>query len=150
MAELKIGDQAPEFTLPDETGKPVSLSDFRGKRVVVFFYPRDNTPGCTAQACGFRDEFGVIQDKNAVVLGVSGQGAKSHQSFKSKNSLPFPLLSDEDHAMSKEYGVWGEKRFMGMLIINRSHYVIGPDGKIEDIQIGVSPKDSVSLAIGKL
>jgi len=150
MAELKIGDQAPEFTLPDETGKPVSLSDFRGKRVVVFFYPRDNTPGCTAQACGFRDEFGVIQDKNAVVLGVSGQGAKSHQSFKSKNSLPFPLLSDEDHAMSKEYGVWGEKRFMGMLITNRSHYVIGPDGKIEDIQIGVSPKDSVSLAIGKL
>ena len=150
MAELKIGDQAPEFTLPDETGKPVSLSDFRGKRVVLFFYPRDNTPGCTAQACGFRDEFGVIQDKNAVVLGVSGQGAKSHQSFKSKHSLPFPLLSDEDHEMSKQYGVWGEKKFLGMLITNRSHYVIGPDGTIEDIQIGVSPKDSVSLAIGKL
>lgn len=150
MAGLKIGDQAPEFTLPDETGKPVSLSDFRGKRVVIFFYPRDNTPGCTAQACGFRDEFGVIQDKNAVVLGVSGQGAKSHQSFKSKNSLPFPLLSDEDHEMSKQYGVWGEKRFMGMLITNRSHYVIGPDGKIEDIQIGVSPGDSVSLAMSKL
>jgi peroxiredoxin Q/BCP len=150
MAELKIGDQAPEFTLPDETGKPVSLSDFRGKRVVVFFYPRDNTPGCTAQACGFRDEFSVIQDKNAVVLGVSGQGSKSHQSFKSKNSLPFPLLSDEDHAISKQYGVWGEKRFLGMLITNRSHYVIGPDGKIEDIQIGVSPGDSVSLAMGKL
>jgi peroxiredoxin Q/BCP len=150
MAELKVGDQAPAFTLPDETGNPVSLSDFKGKRVVLFFYPRDNTPGCTAQACGFRDEFGVIQDKNAVVLGVSGQGAKSHQSFKSKHSLPFPLLSDEDHEMSKEYGVWGEKKFLGMLITNRSHYVIGPDGKIEDIQIGVSPKDSVSLAIGKL
>lgn len=150
MAELKIGDQAPEFTLPDETGNPVSLSDFRGKRVVLFFYPRDNTPGCTAQACGFRDEYGVIQDKNAVVLGVSGQGAKSHQSFKSKHSLPFPLLSDEDHEMSKQYGVWGEKKFLGMLITNRSHYVIGPNGAIEDIQIGVSPKDSVSLAIGKL
>ena len=107
MSQLKVGDQAPEFTLPDETGKPVSLSDFRGKRVVLFFYPRDNTPGCTAQACGFRDEFGVIQDKNAVVLGVSGQGAKSHQGFKSKNSLPFPLLSDEDHEVSKKYGVWG-------------------------------------------
>src|SRR5438445_6205373 len=114
MPELKVGDPAPEFTLPDETGKPVSLSDFRGKRVVLFFYPRDNTPGCTAQACGFRDEFSVIQDKNAVVLGVSGQGAKSHQSFKTKNSLPFPLLSDEDHEMSKRYGVWGEKPCMGM------------------------------------
>jgi peroxiredoxin Q/BCP len=150
MAELKIGDQAPEFTLPDETGKPVSLSDFRGKRVVLFFYPKDNTPGCTAQACGFRDEFSVIQDKNAVVLGVSGQGAKSHQSFKAKNSLPFPLLSDEDHEMSKRYGVWGEKRFMGFLITNRSHFVIGPDGKLEDVQIGVSPGDSVRLAVDKI
>ena len=147
MSDLKIGDPAPEFTLPDEDGNPVSLSDFRGKRVVLFFYPRDNTPGCTAQACGFRDEFSVIQDKNAVVLGVSGQGKKSHQSFKSKNSLPFPLLSDEDHEMSKRYGTWGEKRFMGMLITNRSHFVIGPDGKLEDVQVGVSPGDSVRLAM---
>src|SRR5260370_25582297 len=96
MPELKIGDSAPEFTLPDETGKSVSLSDFRGKRVVLFFYPRDNTPGCTAQACGFRDEFSVIQDKNALVLGGSGHGAKSHQSFKAKNSRPVPLPSDKD------------------------------------------------------
>jgi peroxiredoxin Q/BCP len=100
MQELKVGDPAPEFTLPDENGNPVSLANFRGKRVVLFFYPRDNTPGCTAQACGFRDEFAVIQDKNAVVLGVSGQGAKSHRSFKAKISLPFPLLSDEDHSVS--------------------------------------------------
>ncbi len=150
MPELKVGDAAPEFTLPDETGKPVSLSDFKGKRIVIFFYPRDNTPGCTAQACGFRDEFGVISDKNAVVLGVSGQGAKSHQGFKSKNSLPFPLLSDEDHTVSKQYGVWGEKRFLGMLITNRSHFVIGPDGKLEDVQIGVSPGDSVRLAVEKV
>jgi thioredoxin-dependent peroxiredoxin len=150
MAPLKIGDQAPEFTLPDETGSPVSLADYKGKRVVLFFYPRDNTPGCTAQACGFRDEFGVIQDKNAIVLGVSGQGAKSHQSFKSKHSLPFPLLSDEDHEVSKKYGVWGDKRFLGMLITNRSHFVIGPDGKLEDVQIGVSPKDSVLRAMQAL
>ncbi len=147
MEELKVGDPAPEFTLPDENGNPVSLSDFRGKRVVLFFYPRDDTPGCTAQACGFRDEFGVIEDKNAVVLGVSGQGAKSHTKFKAKYSLPFPLLSDEDHSVSVKYGVWGEKRFMGILITNRSHFVIGPDGKLEDVQIGVSPADSVRLAV---
>ena len=150
MQTLKVGDPAPKFTLPDENGNPVSLADFRGKRVVLFFYPRDNTPGCTAQACGFRDEFTVIQDKNAVVLGVSGQGAKSHRSFKAKHSLPFPLLSDEDHAVSVKYGVWGEKRFMGMLITNRSHFVIGPDGKLEDVQVGVSPKDSVQLAVSTI
>jgi peroxiredoxin Q/BCP len=150
MEQLKVGDPAPEFTLPDENGNPVSLADFRGKRVVLFFYPRDNTPGCTAQACGFRDEFAVIQDKNAVVLGVSGQGAKSHRSFKAKHSLPFPLLSDEDHSVSVKYRVWGEKRFMGMLITNRSHFVIGPDGKLEDVQVGVSPKDSVRLAVSTI
>ena len=147
MVELKVGDPAPEFTLPDENGNPVSLADFRGKRVVLFFYPRDNTPGCTAQACGFRDEYAVIQDKNAVVLGVSSQGAKSHQSFKAKNSLPFPLLSDEDHEVSVKYGVWGKKRFLGMLITDRSHFVIGPDGTLEDAQVSVSPKDSVRLAV---
>ena len=150
MEQLKVGAPAPDFTLPDENGNLVSLADFRGKRVVLFFYPRDNTPGCTAQACGFRDEFTVIQDKNAVVLGVSGQGAKSHRSFKAKHSLPFPLLSDEDHAVSVKYGVWGEKRFMGMLITNRSHFVIGPDGKLEDVQVGVSPKDSVQLAVSTI
>jgi thioredoxin-dependent peroxiredoxin len=147
MEQLKVGEQAPEFTLPDENVNPVSLSDFRGKRVVLFFYPRDDTPGCTAQACGFRDEFGVIQDKNAVVLGVSGQGAKSHTKFKAKYLLPFPLLSDEDHSVSVKYGVWGEKRFMGNLITNRSHFVIGPDGKLEDVQVGVKPLDSVRLAV---
>jgi peroxiredoxin Q/BCP len=147
MEQLKVGDPAPEFTLPDENGNPVSLVDFRGKRVVLFFYPRDNTPGCTAQACGFRDEFSVIGDKNAVVLGVSAQGARSHQKFKAKYSLPFPLLSDEDHAVSVKYGVWGEKKFMGFLITNRSHFVIGPDGKLEDVQVGVTPKDSVRLAV---
>src|SRR5947208_13763821 len=143
MQTLKVGDPAPDFTLPDENGNLVSLADFRGKRVVLFFYPRDNTPGCTAQACGFRDEFAVIQDKNAVVLGVSGQGAKSHRSFKAKHSLPFPLLSDEDHAVSVKYGVWGEKGCMGMLITNHIHVVICTDAKLEDAQSGVSLKHSV-------
>jgi thioredoxin-dependent peroxiredoxin len=147
MEELKVGDPAPEFMLPDENGHLVALSDFRGKRVVLFFYPQDDTPGCTAQACGFRDEFAVIQEKNAVVLGVSGQGAKSHQKFKAKYSLPFRLLSDEDHTVSVKYGVWGEKRFIGNLITNRSHFIIGPDGKLEDVQVGVTPADSVRLAV---
>jgi peroxiredoxin Q/BCP len=147
MEQLKVGEQAPEFTLPDENENQVSLSDFRGKRVVLFFYPRDDTPGCTAQACGFRDEFGVVRDKNAVVLGVSGQGAKSHTKFKAKYSLPFSLLSDEDHSVSVKYGVWGEKKFMGHLITNRSHFVIGPDGTLQDVQVGVTPADSVRLAV---
>ena len=146
-AVLEEGAPAPDFELLDENGNPVSLADFRGKRVVLFFYPRDDTPGCTVQACGFRDEFAVIHDKNAVVLGVSGQGAKSHTKFKAKYSLPFPLLSDEDHSMSVKYGVWGEKRFMGNLITNRSHFIIGPDGKLEDVQVGVTPNDSVKLAV---
>lgn len=150
MEQLKVGEPAPEFTLPDENGNPVSLSDFRGKRVVLFFYPKDDTPGCTAQACAFRDEFSVVEDNDAVVLGISGQGAKSHQKFKNKYSLPFPLLSDEDHEVSIKYGVWGEKRFMGFLITNRSHFVIGPDGKLEDVQVGVKPLDSARLALDKI
>src|SRR5207244_11933658 len=104
MQELKVGDPAPDFTLPDENGNLVSLSDFRGKRVVLFFYPRDNTPGCTAQACGFRDEFSVIQDKNAVVLGVSGQGAKSHPPFQANNSLRLPLLAGAAPETTKREG----------------------------------------------
>ena len=139
MAELKVGDQAPEFTLPDETGKPVSLSDFKGKRVVLFFYPRDNTPGCTAQACGFRDEFSVIQDKNAVVLGVSGQGAKSHQSFKAKNSLPFPLLSDESLALTHALRL-PTMSVAGMTLIKRLAMVID-DGVIKKVFYPVFPPD---------
>ena len=146
---LNIGDPAPEFTIPDENGKPVSLSDFKGRRVILYFYPKDDTPGCTAQACGFRDEFPRIEESGAIVLGVSPQGAKSHTAFKAKYQLPFPLLSDEDHAVAEKYGVWGErsmygKKYMGIV---RSHFVIGADGKLEDVQIGVSPKDSVSLAL---
>src|SRR5437667_10805504 len=104
MQTLKVGDPAPEFTLPDENGNPVSLADFRGKRIVLFFYPRDNTPGCTAQACGFRDEFQLIQAKNAVGLGGSGQGAKRHVSLKAKHSLPLPLRPDEHHTVSVNCG----------------------------------------------
>jgi len=149
---LKIGDTAPDFTLPDENGNPVSLSSFKGRKVVLYFYPKDDTPGCTAQACGFRDEYPRVEAANAVVLGVSPDGAKSHQKFKTKQKLPFPLLSDEKHAVAEKYGVWGEKSFMGKKYtgVIRSHFVIDEDGKLADVQIKISPGESVKLALDRL
>lgn len=154
MAEetLKVGDTAPDFELPSDTGETVKLSDFRGKRVVLYFYPRDDTPGCTTQSCGFRDNYPQIEEKNAVVLGVSPDGVKSHQKFKTKFNLPFILLADEQHKVAEAYGVWGEKSFMGKKLIGiiRSHFVIDEQGKIADAQVKVSPTDSVERAIAAL
>src|SRR5687768_5369277 len=131
MAVLKPGDPAPDFEAVNDQDEKVKLSDFRGKRVVLYFYPKDNTSGCTAQACGFRDAYPQIEDKNAVVLGVSADSVKSHQGFKSKYSLPFPLIVDADHKIAEAYGVWQEKsmygrKYMGMA---RSHFVIDENGK---------------------
>lgn len=152
MAILKVGNKAPDFTLPDENGNPVKLSGLQGKKVILYFYPKDDTPGCTTQACGFRDEYPSIEEAGAVVLGVSPDGAKSHVKFKTKQKLPFTLLSDEDHAVAEKYGAWGEKsmygkKYMGIL---RSHFVIDENGKLADAQVGVSPKDSVKLAIERV
>lgn len=149
---LKIGDRAPDFKLTDEQGQIVKLSQFKGKRVILYFYPKDDTPGCTTQACGFRDHYADIQEKNGIVLGISPQDAKSHMKFKTKYNLPFLLLSDPDHAVAETYGAWGErslygKKFMGII---RSHYVIDEHGKIADIQIKVSPQDSITRAIETL
>ncbi|HEX9439841.1 MAG TPA: thioredoxin-dependent thiol peroxidase [Roseiflexaceae bacterium] len=151
-ATLKVGDTAPDFELPSETGEKVKLSDFRGKRVVLFFYPKDNTSGCTTQACGFRDNYPVIEEKNAVVLGVSPDDEKSHQSFKSKYDLPFTLLVDADHKVAETYGAWGErsnygKTYMGII---RSHFIIDEAGKLADVQVQVSPTDSVERAMAAL
>src|SRR5215217_1860597 len=107
MEKLKVGDLAPEFSAVTDAGKSVKLSDYRGKRVVLYFYPKDDTPGCTTQACGFRDSYPAIEEKNAVVLGVSPDDEKSHVKFKSKFNLPFTLLVDADHAIADAYGVWG-------------------------------------------
>ena len=152
MSELKAGDSAPDFETVNEDGDKVSLKALRGKRVVLYFYPKDNTTGCTAQACAFRDAYPRIEDKNAVVLGVSPDSAKSHQSFKSKFSLPFPLLIDQDHKIAEAYGVWREKsmygrKYMGIL---RSHFVIDEQGKLADVQYNVKATDSAPKALASL
>lgn len=146
---LKIGDPAPDFTLPDQDGRPVRLSDLRGRQVIVYFYPKDDTPGCTTQACGFRDAFPRITDANALVLGISPDDAKSHVRFRAKQNLPFTLLSDVDHAVAELYGVWGERSMYGRTFMGivRSHFVIDPNGILSDVQVKVSPKDSVASAL---
>lgn len=150
--QLQIGAPAPDFELPSDTGAPVRLSDFRGKRVILYFYPKDDTSGCTTQACGFRDTYPQFEEQNAVVLGISPDGLKSHQKFKTKYNLPFILLSDEQHSVAEAYGVWGEKKMYGKTYMGviRSHFVIDADGKLLDVQIKVSPTDSVTQALTTL
>ena len=149
---LQIGQLAPDFTLPDENGAPVTLSRLRGQTVILYFYPKDDTPGCTAQACGFRDHYADIQARNGLVLGISPDGAKSHQRFRTKHDLPFTLLSDENHAVAELYGVWGQKQFMGRkyLGVIRSHFVVDEAGRLADVQVAIKPADSVAQALARL
>lgn len=133
MGQLEKGDAAPEFEAKDGEGRAWRLGDLRGKKVVLYFYPADDTPGCTAEACDFRDHHQQFLDANYVVLGVSPQGAESHRAFAEKYSLPFPLLVDEDHAMADAYGAWGERTLYGNKItgVLRSTFVIDENGTIE-------------------
>ena len=149
---LQVGTKAPDFTLSDEHGNSVSLLSFRGKRVILYFYPKDDTPGCTAQACGFRDHFEEIQEKNAVVVGISPDDAHSHQRFRTKYNLPFVLLSDPKHVVAKKYGAWGEKTSVGKKSVGiiRSHFVIDEQGMIADAQVKVKAEASPSLALQTL
>jgi thioredoxin-dependent peroxiredoxin len=140
--KLSEGDTAPDFDLVSDQGMRVKLSDQRGKRVVLFFYPKDDTPGCTRQACGLRDNFADFESNNVVVFGVSPDDQTSHQAFRSKFSLPYPLLVDEDHRVAEAYGVWGEQQRNV-----RSHFVIDEQGRLADIQVGVTPEESVSRAV---
>ncbi len=149
---LTIGDTAPDFELPSDDGKQVKLSDYRGKRVVLYFYPKDDTPGWVKQACGFRDAYPQIEEKNAVVLGVSPDGIESHQKFKTKYNLPFTLLIDDDHKIADVYGVWGEKSFMGKkyMGVNRSHFIVDERGTLIDVQYDIKPEASVQQALEKI
>jgi peroxiredoxin Q/BCP len=130
--KIEEGKPAPAFTLADAGGKPVSLADFAGKHVILYFYPKDDTPGCTKEACGFRDDWKALQKANAVVLGVSADGAASHQKFVAKYKLPFPLLSDPDRKVMTTYGAYGEKMMYGKKTVGviRSTVWIGPDGTV--------------------
>lgn len=133
--ELQVGDPAPNFTLESDAPQKLSLKDFRGKKVILYFYPKDNTPGCTKEACSFRDALGSVTSKDAVVLGVSNDSVDSHKKFKQKYSLNFPLLSDPDKEVSKAYGVYKLKNLYGIKLwgIERSTFLIDEEGKIAKI-----------------
>jgi peroxiredoxin Q/BCP len=133
--EFSVGDKAPDFRAVDETGRSWSLKALKGKTVVLYFYPKDNTSGCTVQACDFRDRYDAFAKKKVTLLGVSPDAAKSHAGFKAKHGLPFPLLVDEDKTIAQAYGVWKEKSMYGRkyMGIERSTFVIGPDGKFSSV-----------------
>lgn len=149
---LKPGDPAPDFNLPDANGNLVRLADFQGKTVVLYFYPRDNTPGCTKEACGFRDAYPDYQAQDTVILGISTDDAKSHTKFVQKFSLPFTLLSDPDGQVAAAYDSYGLKKFMGKeyMGVSRNTFVIGPDGKIEKIYLKVKPDQHATEVLGDL
>ena len=149
---IEEGTKAPEFELTSDEGETVSLEGLRGTPVVLYFYPRDDTPGCTAQACGIRDAWKDFQEAGAVVLGVSPDGEASHATFKEKYGLPFPLLADTDHAVSEAYGVWGEKSMYGKTYmgVNRTTFVIGADGTVERVFEKVKPAEHADQVLDVL
>lgn len=149
---VEKGSPAPGFTLPSDTEGDVSLSDYRGRRVVLYFYPKDDTSGCTTQACDIRDSIARFGELDAVVLGVSPDSVDSHAKFRTKYDLNFPLLADEDHEVAEAYGVWKEKNMYGRTYmgIERSTFLIGEDGTVEAVWRKVSPKDHLDLVMDAL
>jgi peroxiredoxin Q/BCP len=141
--KLKEGDAAPQFTVATNGGGKISLADYKGKNVILYFYPKDDTPGCTKEACAFRDHFAEFKKRGAVVLGVSTDLVKSHDKFVEKFKLPFILLADADKKIVEAYGVWGEKTFMGRKYLgtHRVTFLIGPDGRIRKIWPKVKPDE---------
>jgi thioredoxin-dependent peroxiredoxin len=151
-SKLKEGDLAPDFKASTNTGEEVFLSGLKGKHVVLYFYPKDDTPGCTKEACAFKDHFAAFKKKGVVVLGVSVDPVKSHQKFVDKYKLPFPLLSDEDKKIVNAFGVWGEKTFMGRKYLgtNRVTFWIGPDGRVKKIWWKVKPEEHAEEVLAAL
>jgi peroxiredoxin Q/BCP len=149
---IKASIPAPDFQLPDETGSLHKLSDYRGKYVILYFYPKDDTPGCTTEACGFRDDYTLYQAAGAVVLGVSPDAPKSHIKFKLKYNLPYTLLSDVDHAVCEQYGVWGLKISMGReyMGVLRTTFIIAPDGSIQKVFENVKPDGHSSQILAEI
>lgn len=149
---IEKGSSAPGFTLPSDTEGDVSLSDYRGRTVVLYFYPKDDTPGCTTQACDLRDSLPRFEGVDAVVLGVSPDPVSSHAKFRDKYDLNFPLLADEDHEVAEAYGVWKEKKMYGRTYmgIERSTFLIDGNGTVREVWRKVSPKEHLDLLIGAL
>lgn len=143
------GQAAPLFSLPDQSNQMHDLTDYRGQWVLLYFYPKDNTPGCTREACDLRDQYAAFKQAGLAILGVSVDSVKSHASFANKYSLPFPLLSDSDKTVIKAYGVWGEKKFMGkrFMGIKRSSFLIDPLGKVAKVYASVDPKTHAEMIL---
>jgi len=150
--KLKEGDEAPKFSVAAGGGGKIFLADFTGKNVILYFYPKDDTPGCTKEDCAFRDHFSEFKKHGAVVLGVSTDSVKSHDKFVEKFNLPFTLLADEDKKIVEAYGVWGEKSFMGRKYMgtHRVTFLIGPDGRIKKIWPHVKPEDHAKEVLAEL
>jgi peroxiredoxin Q/BCP len=149
---LTVGSLAPDFTLPDADGTPHTLSAERGHWVLVYFYPKDNTPGCTTQACDLRDDWSAFQKANCTVWGISTDSVASHARFRDTYTLPFPLLADTEKAVVKAYGVWAPKKFMGREFLGtlRTSFLIDPDGVIQRIYPGVKPATHATLVLADL
>jgi peroxiredoxin Q/BCP len=149
---VEEGKEAPDFELASDTGERVRLSDLRGRPVVLYFYPKDDTPACTTQACSFRDAYGEFEERRAIVLGVSPDTESSHASFKAKHKLPFTLLADPEHEVAERYGVWVEKTMYGKtsMGIKRSTFVIDEEGKVAKAMLGVKPDNHADLVLSAL
>jgi peroxiredoxin Q/BCP len=150
--KLEEGDPAPGFSVATSGGGKISLADFKGQNVILYFYPKDDTPGCTKEACGFRDGFAAFKKKGAVILGVSPDSVKKHDKFVEKFKLPFTLLADEDKAIANAYGVWGEKSFMGRKYMGvfRVTFLIGPNGVIKKIWPAVKPEEHAAEVLAAI
>lgn len=149
---LSAGEKAPEFTLKDELDQEFRLSDYSGKTILLYFYPKDDTPGCTAEACNFRDDYSEYEKAGVTILGISPDTAKSHLKFKEKYDLPFTLLADPDHQIANAYGVWGPKKFMGRVYngVLRTTFLIGPDSQIIKVFEKVKPAEHSAEVLAEL